>query len=182
LQNTKENYLFNKIHVGDEEAFSIFFRKYYNRLYQFAGRYVYDASTAEDIVQNVFINIWKKRKEIKITTNVKSYLYSSVRNSSLNHIKKTKIESTTPVDSIDNILIEDSPGDVFDKKEINTYMQKEIEKLPQQGKQILLMKKIDGLTYHEIADIKNISVNTVKTHISRALNTLSKSLSTFYPS
>ena len=106
MPNTKENYLFNKIRDGDEEAFSTFFKKYYERLYQFAGRYVHDAQIAEDIVQEVFINIWKKRKEIKITTSVKSYLYSAVRNSSLNHIKKTKIESALSIESVENLLID----------------------------------------------------------------------------
>jgi RNA polymerase sigma-70 factor (ECF subfamily) len=88
-ENTDLEYL-EKIHLGDTNAFSVLFRKYYEPLYQFAGRLVKDTQIAENIVQDVFVKMWINRENWHIKTSVKSYLYTAVKNSSLNYLKREK--------------------------------------------------------------------------------------------
>lgn len=164
------------IRSGDPDAFASLFRKYYEPLYQFAGRFVKDPQTAESIVQDVFVKIWKKREEWHVQQNVKSYLYTSVKNHSLNYLKRERVlislsESTNHQDDLVS-----SPENALIESEMIEAVQEAIGKLPQQCRRIYLMKRYDELTYSEIAEVLNISINTVKTQMKRALKSLHKSL------
>lgn len=164
------------IRSGDPAAFASLFRKYYEPLYQFAGRFVKDAQTAESIVQDVFVKIWEKREEWNVQHNVKSYLYTSVKNHSLNHLKRERvlISMSESTDHQDDLV--SSPEKALIESEMIEAVQEAIEKLPQQCRRIYRMKRYDDLTYSEIAEVLNISINTVKTQMRRALKSLHKSL------
>jgi RNA polymerase sigma-70 factor (ECF subfamily) len=179
-ENTDLEYL-EKIHLGDTNAFSVLFRKYYEPLYQFAGRLVKDTQIAENIVQDVFVKMWINRENWHIKTSVKSYLYTAVKNHSLNYLKREKRTISTGVDSNyqDNFAV--SPEEEFVEKEMLDAIHKAINKLPQQCRQIYLMKRYDYLKYTEIAEILNISINTVKTQMKRALKSLLKNLAYLMP-
>lgn len=164
------------IRSGDPAAFASLFRKYYEPLYQFAGRFVKDAQTSESIVQDVFVNIWKKREEWHVQHNVKSYLYTSVRNQSLNYLKREKVLISMTEYTVHQDYPVSSPEEALIEREMVEAVQKAIEKLPQQCRRIYLMKRYDDLKYSEIAEVLNISINTVKTQMRRALKSLHKSL------
>ena len=168
-----------RIRLGDSTAFSYIFKKYYEPLYQFAGRFVKDAHTAENIVQNVFVNLWIERNKRQIETSLKSYLYIMVKNHSLNYLKQEKrmdyLEKRQDIQENFNI----PPDEKLLEKELHTAVHQAINKLPSQCRQIYLMKRYDDLKYTEIAEILNISINTVKTQMKRALKSLLKHLSPF---
>ena len=167
----------NKIRLGDPEAFSALFRKYYEPLYQFAGRFVKEHQIAESLVQDVFVKIWSNREKLSIKLNVKSYLYTAVKNHALNYLKHEKIVVIESEEVDYQNSYNRTPEEELIESEMHEAVHKAIENLPQQCRQIYLMKRYDNLSYSEIADVLNISINTVKTQMKRALKSLRKNLS-----
>ena len=169
--------LSTKLIKGDADAFAALFRKYYELLYQFAGRFVKDPQTSESIVQDVFVKIWENKTKLELKSNIKSYLYAAVKNQSLNYLRREQFVVHTLNDVESEPGNNREPGKELDRKEIIEAVHKAIEKLPFQRRQIFIMKKFENLTYEEIADIQNISINTVKTQMKRALQSLRQNLS-----
>jgi RNA polymerase sigma-70 factor (ECF subfamily) len=169
----------NKTRSGDKSSFSIIFKTYYEPLYQFAGKFVKDGQIAEDIVQNVFTKLWALRTKQNIETNLKSYLYKMVYNQSLNYLKRE--QRTVSLDKTEVIPTDDSnsPEENLAEKELQQKVHQAIEKLPTQCRHVYRMKRYNHLKYHEIAEILGISVNTVKTHMKRALKSLLEQLDSF---
>ena len=167
----------NKVRVGNIPAFSEIFNKYYLPLYQFAGRFVNDAQKAEDIVQEVFVRLWTNRKDLRITSSLKSYLYVSVKNNAINCLRREKRLQFTEDFAVSHIHFLTTPEEQVIEDELVTAVQKAIARLPRRCRLVYLMKRYDGLNYQEIADILNISVNTVKTQMKRALKNLLNHLS-----
>ncbi len=161
-----------KARQGNVPAFSFIFNKYYQPLYQFAGRFVSDAQKAEDLVQDVFVRLWINRNELQITSSLKSYLYVSVKNNALNYIRREKKLQFSEEYTDGFIEFMTTPEEQVIEKEMITAVHQAIDKLPRQCRLIYLMKRYDGLNYQEIAGILNISINTVKTQMKRALKTL----------
>ena len=152
----------------DHIAFESTFKKFYVPLCEFCYGIIGEKNISEDVVQDTFLYFWKNRDSIKINTSLKSYLYSSVRNGALNYIKKQALERKhNPL--IIEFIEELQNFNHYDEELKSIQKIKEvIEALPEQCRKIFLMSCIDGLKYKEIAEDLDISVNTVKTHISKA--------------
>lgn len=168
--------LWESSRAGDSGAFSSLFKKYYQPLVRFTARFLTHNHLAEQIVQNVFVDLWVKREQLEIHTSFKSYLYRMTRNQALNHLKK---EARTV--SLENVLdipekAEKNPENILVEKEFHLTVHKAIEKLPSKCRQVYVMRRYDQLTSEEIAGILNISVNTVKTQMKRALKSLIEQL------
>lgn len=167
---------------GDRSAFENLFREYYKRLYGFAISYVEQKETAEDIVQSVFLRIWIQREKWDPPGTVKHYLFAAIRNEALNKSRHEKIITNAEEDVIISFrehhqiigIGEQLDTEVLQKKIIDG-----IQKLPPRCKQIFLLNRNNGLTYTEIADYLDISINTVNTQMGRALKSLRDHLSNF---
>jgi RNA polymerase sigma-70 factor (ECF subfamily) len=125
---------------------------------------------SEGAVSDIFVNIWLKRGMIEIDTNVKSYLYKSVRNQSLNYIKKY-YRLSAEVESIENLELA-GHYNFIQEYETNEEVENLLMSLPARRKLVFKMSRIDGLKYSEIAEILSISVNTVQNHIIEAVKTI----------
>lgn len=128
---------------------------------------------AEDIVQDVFLKIWKKRSEFDIHDDLKSYLFTSVRNRSFEHLRRDRMISNHE----ENIKLNESLLHETEIDEIEKYVRLEkiyqaINTLPTKCKEVFSLSKINGLSYAEIAEHLNISVKTVENQIIRALKLL----------
>ena len=166
-----------KIVNGDASAFEKLFNVYCQLLINFSFRFVYDIGVAENIVQDVFVKVWKKRKQLNPNANIKYYLYTAVKNESLkyqrhNDVKQQYVKSIDQNEQLANLHEEDS-----NSKEIGLSINDAISQLPEKARIIFQMNRFDQLTYKEIAKIQNISIKTVETHMSRALKFLRKQLS-----
>lgn len=165
-----------KVCEGNASAFAELFRKYYEALYRFATRFVSDTQVAENIVQDVFVKIWESRASLKIHSNVRAYLYMATRNHALNVIKREK--RTVSIDGYTNFESSlKSPDEQTIDKELHKAVHKAIAQLPERGRRVYEMHKFDGLSYSEIAEIQQVSINTVKTQMQRAMKSLHKQLS-----
>jgi RNA polymerase sigma-70 factor (ECF subfamily) len=171
-----ESDIAEQIRRGDQEAFSLLFRLYYEVLCSFAQRFVDNFDGAEGIVQDVFVRLWETREKLNIHTSLRSYLYTAVKNSCLNQIKRGRFSSPLEGDKERSDTTTLLPDAQLESDELAEAMEKAIDNLPLKCRQIFCMAKFDGLSYQEIAEIQNVSVNTVKTQLKRALKSLSKSL------
>ena len=163
-----------RIRSSDTDAFSFLFKKYYESLYRFAGRFVRDPQTAENIVQDVFVKIWSNREQLIIQSNVKSYLYRAVTNHALNLLKRERRMTGTEDESDYRDNSVKTPEEELIDREMFAAVHRAIDKLPAQCRRIYLMHRYDDLKYSEIAEILGISINTVKTQMRRAFISLKK--------
>lgn len=161
--------------INEEHEFELIFRKYYVRLCGFANKFIANTPEAEEIVQEVFLNIWAKRDRLKLNNEIKPYLFKSVQNLCFNFIEHQKV-----VDSYYSVIevVYKNKKEEFDTYEsvLFTEFQAKVEEaigsLPEECRKIFKMSREDGLKYAEIADKLNLSVKTVETQMSRALSKL----------
>jgi len=174
MENNEQD-IIRKFKSGDESGLRLLFDLYYTPLCVYAHKYFDSLDQAEDIVQEAFITLWEKNRLINFTGSIKSYLFSIVRNNSINKIKQEKRYRFEEIENQAYSIIEDKfESPKLEKRKENLY--REIEQLPEQCKKVFEAIIFEKLKYAEVADELNISVNTVKTHYSRALKQLRDSL------
>src|ERR1700712_4625872 len=168
--NTDLKYL-EGIRNGEHLAFTSLYRKYFKVLMLASDKYIKEIDVAKGIVQDVFLKMWEQPFELENEASLKSYLYRSVVNSSLNYLKRQKNISQHHL-KIANETTYDSLDDLQEEHELKLLIYKEIELLPAQCKKIFKMSRFEGLKYREIAVLLNISEKTVENHMIKALKTL----------
>lgn len=160
-----------KIAENDQTAYRQLFIRFYNRLYRFVKGFTKNKELAEEIVSDVFINIWKRRNAIEEIANLKLYLFVSARNITFNYLKRLHKESFTNLDEVE-VEPEDpfaDPGEALITREMNLKLRAAIEALPPRCKLIFMLVKENGLTYKQTAQLLNISESTVDNQLSIAL-------------
>jgi RNA polymerase sigma-70 factor (ECF subfamily) len=169
-----------KLNAGDKSVFDLLFRRYYTSLCTYAKGYLKSSEASEEIVQEMFIRIWETHLNISIHTSVKSYLFRSVFNACINHLKKTQSESLRNIDLEDasvqsELMLMNTGEEVFSKyfnEEAGKELEQAIDDLPQQCREIFSLCRFEELSYPEISAKLNISLSTVKTQMSRAMEKL----------
>lgn|SRR5690606_19206514 len=159
-----------RISRGDERAFKQFFDHYFNMLVNYAYGFVLDRSIAEDIVLELMVSIWSMGKKITTIQNIKSYLYRATKNRALNQIKQNEKFSFEELEdiSLDSV----TPESQLITKEKTEFIQHAIDSLPLRCRTVFIMIRDNKMSYQEVADILEISVNTVNRHMQDALNRL----------
>ena len=167
---------------GDEMAFEGLFKSHFAELTIYATRFVEEIENAEEIVQDIFFNLWNNRLKLNINTSIKAYLYTTVRNTCLNLIKHKKVENKYR-EYFSRQLHEDElqPEDWMDGNELQDKITETIEKLPPERKKVFVMSRFDNLKYKEIAEKLDISVKTVENQMGKALKFLREELKDFLP-
>lgn len=167
-----------------QASFEQIFRTYYKRLHGFAFGYVERKECAEDIVQTVFLRIWANKDTWNPPGTLKHYLFAAVRNEALNKLRHQKIELDAEEDvfhTFKNLKSRVYIEDDTEVEELRKAIQHGIDQLPPRSRQIYLLNRRSGLTYREIADFLDISINTVSTQMGRTLKSLRKNLIDFIP-
>ncbi|WP_445735747.1 RNA polymerase sigma factor [Mariniflexile sp.] len=175
--NWDDKEMVNAIQNGDRKAFDRVIESYYNEVYWYAKSLSRDEALAKDMVQEVFLKLWKNRKKVKDGTIIKGWLYRSVKNNFLDYIKKYKRETRlleiTYLETLDFIVSTENEADLKRKAEI---IEKEIEQLPNKCHKVFNLSKKEGLTNTEIADYLGVSIKTVEGHLTKALKILREKL------
>jgi RNA polymerase sigma-70 factor, ECF subfamily len=173
---TNDRDLFLKIQQGDKNSFEILFKTYYASLCHFSRNYIKDQDDCEEVVQGFFLKIWEKRAELDINTSVKNYLFSSIRNRCLNHIKHQKIKLNYQSEILSNPENTIDTSCFFLEIDLIEKIDKSIATLPNRRREIFLLSREQGLKYREIADQLGISIKTVETQMGQALKDLREKL------
>ncbi len=171
--NEIDKHLFQKIKKGDEKAFDELFNKYYRHLCEFSNLIIQNKSCAEEVVADVFANIWINRKKINLTGALRSYLFQSTKNTTISYLRKKKIQFETYQDEqVANTKANMQPDKRLILLENKLKIEKLLDVLPQRNREIFELHRFSGLKYIEIADVMDISVKTVEKHMSKALKLL----------
>jgi RNA polymerase sigma-70 factor (ECF subfamily) len=171
-----EKYLFSQLKSGDEKAFEYFFKTYFEQLYQYAFQITKEQFQSEEIVEDTFVMLWEKRKQIDLHGTSKSYLFRMVYNQCLNYFKHKKVGDKYKEFFLYHQPVSDFPDsfsgfplETLINQEFQEILEQSIQKLPDQCRQIFTMSRLEGRKNKEIADLLGISVNTVKTQLLRGL-------------
>jgi RNA polymerase sigma-70 factor (ECF subfamily) len=173
--------LFQRVVCSDDQhAFELIFEATHTVLIGISFRMTKSAESAEEIVDDVFCALWKNRKKINITTSFTPYLIASVRNRSLDHLRKFKNERPSTLEVAHAVASSETiASDLLAYEELNNHIKAAIKSLPTQCRLIFTMSREQELTYKEIADKLGISIKTVDTQMGRALKHIRKGLKAF---
>lgn len=153
------------------------FRTYYTSLCYFAQKYISDLDSCKEIVHNVFVTIWEKREEFDFEKSAKSYLFTSVYNRCLNHLRNQKKfvdgGDSSPTDFLSDQSVNQ---DHLEAAELESKIWATIDLLPEKCREIFILNRFEEKKYSEIAGQLNISVKTVEAQMSKALRTLREHL------
>ena len=156
----------------DKSGFEALFKSHFQYLCNFAIQYVEDADTAQDICQKVFISLWEKRSEINVNKSIKSYLFTSVKNRCLNHIRDQKKFRSKVLDLDCNDFEIANEEDHFGLEELEQKIEKALNELPEKCRLVFEMSRFQEKKYREIAEELHISQKTVEAHMSKAMKHL----------
>ena len=163
---------------GDMSAFDIIYKKYSKRLYGFVFRYVKQEADTEEIVQEVFIKIWKSRDTINIYSSFESFLFTIAHNATVNLLKK-RVTEQRYVEHVKSLQHIDGTYELTDEthyKELMYKFQGLLNELSPRQKEIFQLSREGGLSHKEIAEKLGISANTVKNHLVTTLSFLKSKL------
>lgn len=154
----------------DAETFKKVFLPYHQKLYRIAYRIVQNTANAEDIVQESFIKLWNTRDELENIDNTEAFAIIILRNTCLDYLRKTKNDYHTSYDA-------DIPETVSLSTQIEIqddakYVKSLIDKLPEQQRQVMMLKHWDGYTDEEIENMTGISPGNIRVILSRARKTI----------
>nr|WP_068888778.1 RNA polymerase sigma-70 factor [Pedobacter panaciterrae] len=158
---------------GDRAAYKEIFDRYDKLLFLYAYRKLQNTDDAQDVVQEVFINLWNNREHLKINTSLSNYLYGAVRNRALNVFRDKSIDDKCIASLQLLIDTETATTDyLIRSKDITLLIEKEISLLPPKMREVFELRRNAYLSNREIAEYLHISEHTVATHIKKALKVL----------
>ena len=173
-----EALIIEQLRLGNEEAYRHLFKYHYPVLCHFAEGFTRDEFLAETIVGDTIFHLWEIREKVEITTSIRSYLLSAVRNRCLDFLNsryyQKEIQASRGLGEdfpVLDYVRDNSSGPLGSllEKELENEIGKAVEALPEQTHNVFCLSRFEGKTYKEIAAALGISENTVKYHIKQAL-------------
>ena len=173
--------LLSRLRQGDETAFDTIFRTWYAPLVRLAEGMLRERAVAEEIVQDVMLELWRRRENLAMEGTPQAYLFQSTRNRALNHLRHLKVvergQSFTPGGSASgptapNLLVEE---------EIQAALHEAVADLPPRCREVFELSRVQGLKYGEIASSLGITVKAVEANMGRALRFLRERLAPWLP-
>lgn len=169
---------------GSEQAFESLFKQHHQMLLKVALFLLHEAEPAEEIVHDVFLNVWQKRENINPDASFKNYLITAVRNRCFNYLKAKKVKHSIDDDeSWNEELVADTATDTKLKTgEVQAAIEQAVNKLPEQCRIIFQLSRYEGMSYKGIAQALELSPKTIENQIGRALKQLRGELKEYLPS
>jgi len=169
--------LFRALKKGNKKAFTLLYEKYWEKLYYIAFQHTQSTQESEDLVHEIFIDLWKNRKKIKINKTVSSYIFTSikykifrlydsksVRKKYLKNIKREKVNGLNNTETDLNF------------NELYNLIESEVDKLPERCKLIFKLRRFEDYSVEEVAQKLGISTNTVNNQMTKASKVLKLNL------
>jgi len=171
-----------RVRAGDARALESLFRAFYAPLCEFAVAYVHSPALAEELVQDIFAEVWARRAAWTVHTSVRSYLFGATRNRALNARKRERVERDwqDAVASGEPVAIHaypPRPDEVLELAEAAGRVRAAVARLPERCRLVMELRWQQGLSYAEIAEVMGISLKGVENQLARGLKALRGMLS-----
>jgi RNA polymerase sigma-70 factor (ECF subfamily) len=167
--NHEEIQLISRCQQGDQEALGEIFDKYHKKVYRIAYGVVRHREEALDIVQEVFVKLFRSIKNFKGRSHFYTYLYRMVMNTAIDHSRKMGKQFVSSLDEEGSFEpseeIEKGPERILLRKELEEKVKWAMDKLPTEQKVALLFREVEGLSYQEMADAMGCSIGTVMSRL-----------------
>ncbi len=164
-----------------EEVFEYLFKTFFPPLVNYAIRFLNDRELAKEVVQECFITIWDRRKSLKITTSVTSYLFTATRNRCINYLKSKYHQHTEPIELGESMTVSDiKVDDMLHENDLAKILQQSIAGLNEKTRIFFNLSRENELSYKEISEKMSVSIKTVEFHISAALKQIREDLQKYW--
>ena len=174
LHDLSEDKLLFLVKEGNELAFKVIYNKYWKRLFAYTYNILNDRGLAEDVLHEIFTNIWFKRKEIKIES-LEKYLFVAAKNKSISMLRKVKFSELDEM-MIENLTLDPEVENNIDSLYLKNLLEKVTIDLPKRCKEIFYMSRYDDYSNEEIAEHFKISQRTVENQLYLALKHIRTSI------
>ncbi len=178
----EEKALISRLKQGEQSALKIIFNTYHTWLCQVSYAIVSDEDEAKDVVQEVFIKLWRNREKLEIHSSLPAYLKRAVVNTSLNQIEKHKVFKRAEIEKFD---LKNSGNNEVEQKlfleELSLLAENAIQDLPTRTKAVFTLIRSEEMSYKEVAGTLNISLKAVEKEMMKALRLLRKALKEYLP-
>lgn len=173
LDHLTDEELLHRLQAGDEWAFSELYRRYWEKLFEKAYARMKSTEIARDLVQDLFVQLWLKKETLQIHTSIAAYLFVALRNAVLNHASFQAVR-TTHADLLKHSL-PSSAYTTYDQvavADLQGALQRESSKLSPKCREAFELSQFEDLSVQDIAQRMNLSPNTVRNHLQRAMTFL----------
>lgn len=162
-----------QLRAGDESAFTQIYQHFWSSIYAVTYNHVRERAVAEELVQDLFANLWLKRADLTIHTSLKGYLFTAIRNQIYDYMDKQAVRYRVHSQLYDrgNEAV-CTTEETLNFNELTAHLSTAVERLPDTAQEVFFLSRYQYLTNLEIAKKLNLSPKTVEYHLSRALRLL----------
>jgi len=179
MSKTIDTQTLQALREGNHGAFEDIFTAYYNKTKFFIYSYVKSEAEAEELTEDLFVNLWANRQSIDVSKSFNSYLHTIARNAAINFLKHKYVHDAY-LDSFQHNCSDYSSEEDYIAKELGLMIDEVVDKMPQQRKHIYLLSRKEGLSNGEIAERLNTTKRNVESQLSLALKEIRKAIELFF--
>lgn len=180
MNDPKYSHLLDQLAQDDELAMKSIFQEFYQGVYLTINRFVKQREISQDLAQEVFVKLWRKRHDLLIRDSLKGYLSMMSYHETMAYLRKPRPIQVEPV-LVEHVLPSTDGNHEVAKLELQEQIDRVVKKLPPRCKTAFILSRFEGKSYKEIAAIMEISTKTVEHQMSKALKTLRVELSEYLP-
>jgi RNA polymerase sigma-70 factor, ECF subfamily len=177
----EERALFARLGAGDEAAFDALFRAWYAPLVRIAEGIVRERAVAEEVVQDVLLEVWRRRERLGDEESPRAYLIRAARNRALNHLRHLRVQQRGAPYVGGRVESAPEGASRVVEEELDRAVRGAVAELPPRCREVFELSRVHGLSYAEIASSLEISVKTVEAQMGKALRTLRERLAAWLP-
>jgi RNA polymerase sigma-70 factor (family 1) len=170
--------LLDRLAGGDENALNDIYLLHWEELFLSAYNVLKDKAACEDILQDIFLQIWQKRTTLTITSSLRAYLFSAVRYTVFRYIRNGK-GRTELLEDVEERMASATSHQLIEERELHLQVAQAIDALPDKCREVYKLSREEELSHKEIATLLNISTKTVENQITIALKRVRSSLNIF---
>ena len=178
MNNCIDTKILEVLRDGDHKAFKAIFVAYYNKTKAFIDGYIKSTPDAEELAEDLFVNLWINRRSIDVSKSFNSYLHTIARNAAINFLKHKQVQDKY-VNEMPAWESHYSSEEDYIAKELGLLVEDIVDKMPEQRKQIYILSRNEGLSNGEIAERLNTTKRNVESQLSLALKELRKAILAF---
>jgi RNA polymerase sigma-70 factor, ECF subfamily len=176
-----ERELLVRLRQGDDAAYEAIFRQWYAPLVAMTTALLRDRGPAEEVVQDVMLELWRRREGITFETSIRAYLFQAARNRGLNYLRRQRVEVRGEGTIAAGMPTPEPADSEAREAELNRAIQIAIAGLPDRCREVFELSRVQGLKYAEIATELGISVKTVEAQMGKALRVMREKLAAWMP-